>query len=285
MKNELQNNHHSSTTSLNEMNSFMKITPKYTTESYNGTEKLLNKCAVITASYNGVGKAVAIAFAKEGADVALIYNHQQYEKELKSVVKLIEKMGRKVWLFKAFTFDEYKCKRLFENISKKVKNIDILVNTFSISNKNDTEGGHYLLRKNDTLKIQSLFTLGKIAPDFMAKDGVIINSATLCAYAQPDQLIFYAALKAAIKTYTHEMNRMFSVAQKKLRINGITTGFIWSESLPNVLPSYNNLPTNIHSVTPMHPYEVAPLYVFVASAASHPIAGETLDAGGKMYKL
>jgi len=262
----------------------MKITPQYTTDEYKGSEKLLDKSVVVTASDNGVGKAVSIAFAKEGADIIMVYNHLNYEKEVKKTVKLIEKLGRKVWLFKSSTFDEFKCKRLFENILKKVPKIDILVNTFSISNKQETQTGHYLLRKNDSLKIQSLFTLGRLAPEYLATNGIIINSATLCAYAQPDQLIFYAALKAAVKTYTYEMNKMLALTKKSLRINGITTGFIWSDSLPDELPHYSSLPTNINSAAPMHPYEVAPLYVFIASKESKSIAGETLDAGGKIYK-
>lgn len=268
----------------NEINSFMRITPQYTTDDYEGSNKLLNKSIVVTASDNGVGKAVSIAFAKEGANLVMVYNHLKQEKELKKTAKIIENLGRKVWVFKSCTFDEYKCKRLFENILKKVKQIDILVNTFSISNKKDDESAHYLLRKNDTLKIQSLFTLGRVAPDYLNNNGIIINSATLCAYAQPDQLIFYSALKAAIKTYTHEMNRMLSLTKNSLRINGITTGFIWGDTLPEVIPNYENLPTNINSVAPLHPYEVAPLYVFIASQESKSIAGETLDAGGKIYK-
>ena len=267
------------TLSESEISSFMRITPQYTTDDYQGAEKLLNKSIVVTASDNGVGKAVSIAFAKEGADIIMVYNHLKQEKEVRKTVQIIEKVGRKVWLFKSSTFDEFKCKRLFENILKKVSRIDILVNTFSISNKRDDEGGHYLLRKNDSLKIQSLFTLGRLAPN-----GIIINSATLCAYAQPDQLIFYAALKAAVKTYTYEMNKMLALTKKSLRINGITTGFIWSDTLPDELPNYNNLPSNINSAAPMHPWEVAPLYVFIASKESKSIAGETLDAGGKIYK-
>ncbi len=283
MKKKLLFDNPPETITKSEISSFMRITPQYESDNYQGSGKLLNKSAIVTASDNGVGKAVSIAFAKEGANIVMVYNHQKYEKEIKNIVKIIEALGRKVWLFKSCTFDEFKCKRLFENIIKKVKHIDILVNTFSISNKNDSDTGHYLLRKNDTLKIQSLFTMGRLAPEYIAPNGIIINSATLCAYAQPDQLIFYSALKAAVKTYTHEMNRMLSITKNSLRINGITTGFIWSDSFPDVLPNYHNLLSKINSSAPIHPYEVAPLYVFVASEEAKPIAGETLDAGGKIY--
>lgn len=266
------------------INGFMRIIPQYSSDTYQATGKLTNKNAIVTAGDNGVGKAVSIAFAQEGADIVLIYSHQKYEKEIKKIVRTIEHLGRKVWLFKSCTFDEFKCKQLFDKITKQVKKIDILVNTFSVTNKKDSETGHYLLRKNDTLKIQSLFTMGRIAPEYIAPNGVIINSATLCAYAQPDQLIFYSALKTAVKAYTQEMNRMLSLAKNSLRINGITTGSIWSDNFPDALPNYESLPFNINSMAPMHPYEVAPLYVFMASDESKPIAGETLDAGGKIYK-
>jgi len=271
-------------TSQNDISSFMRIKPQYANDNYKSNARLLNKYAVVTASNNGVCKAVSLAFAKEGAHIIMVYNHQKHEKELKQVMKKIEKMGRKAWLFRSCTFDEFKCKRLFQDIVKKVKRIDILVNTFPIYHKAETESGHYLLRKTDTLKIQSLFTLGRVAPEYIAPDGIIINSATLCAYAEPDQLIFYAALKAAIKNYTTEMNHMFGFYKNNLRIHGITTGFIWTESLPDALPNYEMLPDNIKSVSPMHPYEVAPIYVFLASDEAKTIAGETLDAGGKIYK-
>lgn len=260
----------------------MKIKPKYITDTYKGTNKLLNKYAVISLGDNGVAKAVSIAFAKEGAHVVLVYNHHKYESEIKAVAKIIERLGRKVWIIKACTFEEFKCKRLFENILKKVKKIDILVNMFAISNKKDSETGHYLLRKNDTLKLQSLFTLGRIAPEFMAQNGIIINSATFCSYALPDQLIFYSTLKAAIKTYSQEMNRVLSATKRKLRINGITTGLIWTPYLPTKLPEHDTATTQ--TLAPLHPYEVAPLFVFVASDEAKSIAGETLDAGGKGYR-
>lgn len=262
----------------------MKIKPKYSTDAYKGTNKLLNKYAVISLGDNGVAKAVSIAFAKEGAHVVLVYNHHKYESEIKAVAKIIERLGRNVWIIKACTFEEFKCKRLFESILKKVKKIDILVNMFAISNKKDSETGHYLLRKNDTLKLQSLFTLGRIAPEFMAQNGIIINSATLCSYALPDQLIFYAALKAAIKTYSQEMNRILSVTKRKLRVNGITTGLIWTPHLPTEVTQYNHTSNTMQALAPLHPYEVAPLYVFIASDEAKAIAGETLDAGGKGYR-
>lgn len=269
----------------NQINSFMRISPKYVIESYKGSDRLLNKNIVVTASDNGVGKAVSIAFAQEGADIIMVYNHLKYEKEVQKTAKIIEELGRKAWIFKSGTFDDFKCKRLFESILKKVPRIDVLVNNFTVTNKKDDEKGHYLLRKNDTLKIQSLFSIGRLAPEYVATDGIIINSATLCAYAQPDQLLFYSALKAAVKTYTNEMNRMLAFTKKNLRIHGITTGSVWTDILPDTVPNYDNLPSSINPSAPMHPYEVAPLYVFAASDESKSIAGETLEAGGKIFKL
>lgn len=146
MKKEILTEKTAKVQTVNEINSFMKITPQYSNDAYKGSGKLNNKKAIITASDNGIGKAVSIAFAKEGADIVMVYNHENYAKEIKSIGKVIEKLGRKVWIFKSCTFDEFKCKRLFESIFKKVKEIDILVNTFAISHKKESETGHYLLR-------------------------------------------------------------------------------------------------------------------------------------------
>ncbi len=271
------------TTEKNTVSS-IKIKPKYDDTTYKGHNRLAGKKAIITAGNNGVGKAVALAFAKEGADIIMVYNHKKYEKELRIFIKYLEKTGIKVWLFRSCTFDEYKCKQLFENILKKVQKIDILVNTFPIYNKTEIETGHYLLRKTDTLKIQSLFTIGRLAPGYLSKNGVIINSATICAYAQPDQLLFYSALEAAIKNYTSQMSNMLEYYHNKIRVNAITTGFIWTDTFPELIPKYEQLPSCTKSSIPMHPYEVAPLYVFLASDESGSISGETLNAGGRIYK-
>src|SRR5690606_9192982 len=139
MKKEILSEETAKVQAVNEINSFMKITPQYSNDAYEGSGKLNNKKAIITASDNGIGKAVSIAFAKEGADIAMVYNHENYARDIKSTVGMIEKLGRIVWIFKSCTFDEFKCKRRFESISKKVKEIDILVNTFAISHKKVSE--------------------------------------------------------------------------------------------------------------------------------------------------
>src|SRR5690606_5148398 len=109
MKKELKESP-SQFTSENDISSFMWIKPQYANDDYKSNGKLLNKYAVVTASDNGVCKAISLAFAKEGAHIVMVYNHQKHEKELKEIVKKIEKIGRKVWLFRSCTFDEFKCR-------------------------------------------------------------------------------------------------------------------------------------------------------------------------------
>ena len=118
MKKELSTNAPHATAE-NNISSFMKIKPRYSTDDYTGNGRLTDKYVVVTASDNGVGKAVSIAFAKEGADIIMVYNHQKHEKDLRDILKIIEKIGRKVWLFKSGTFEVFKCRKLFENIIKK----------------------------------------------------------------------------------------------------------------------------------------------------------------------
>lgn len=266
------------------IHSTFKIQPRYEPEESHGTDTLSERNVVITATEYGVGKAVALAFAKEGANIVMVYHHDKQERELDQYVKKIKSLGRKVWLFRSSIFEEFKCRKLLENIIKKVQRIDIVVNIFPILNKAHEET-HYLLKKNDTLKIQGLFTMGRLAPEYLDTNGVIINSTYICSYAQPEQLAFFSAMKAAIKNYTMEMHRMLPLYKKNLRSNGITAGFIWTESVPDFLPDYNAAPQEISAVAPMHPYEVAPLLVFLARKEAAMISGETLDARGKIIKV
>lgn len=260
------------------------IQPRYEPEVYNATDALSERNVVITATEYGVGKAVALAFAKEGANIIMVYQHDKHEKELGQFAAKIKSLGRKVWLFRSFIFEEFKCRKLLESIIKKVQRIDIVVNIFPILNKAQEEM-HYLLKKSDTLKIQGLFTMGRLAPEYLDTNGVIINSTYICSYAQPDQLAFFSAMKAAIKNYTMEMHRMLPLYQKNLRSNAVTAGFIWTESVPDSLPDYNAAPQEMSAVAPMHPYEIAPLFVFLARKEAAMISGETLDARGKIIKF
>ena len=259
---------------------YLTIKPKICCNNYQSYRRLENQLAVITAAHDRISKAVAIAYAKEGADLVLIYHHARYEAELLELKSYLETYGRKIHLIKSSTFDEYKCKKLFEQIVKKFGEIDILVNNFPIYHKIEEMDSHYLLKKNDTLKIQSLFTLGKLAHEYLLPNGVIINTASVCAYSQPDQLVFYSAMKAAIKEYTQEMHSMLEYYEKKIRVNGITTGFVWSDTSPEMVEGYENLPLHFKSIRPMHPCDIVPLFVFLASKESTIISGETLNTSG-----
>lgn len=260
---------------------FLMIKPKLCCPDYVSFHRLKGKNAVITSAQDRVGMAVAIAFAKEGANLILIYHHAKYEKSMLDLSNYLKSFGVQVTLIKSSTFDEYKCKKLFQQIFKKVGSIDLLINNFPINNKPEDNDSHYLLKKTDTLKIQSLFILGKICDEYMSNNGVVINTTSICAYSQPDQLVFYSAMKAAVKEYTKELHTMFEYYDKKLRVNGITTGFIWSDLIPEVLEDYETLPLHFKSLQPRHPYEIAPLFVFLASNESTIISGETLNATTK----
>lgn len=264
---------------------FMKMKPKYIDAEYHASEKLKNKTIMITSGANGIAKALALAFAKEGANIILIYSHQKYESALSKLLRQIEKLGCKGWIIKACTFDEFKCKKMFEKALKIVKNIDILINLFSVNNKREMDEAHYLLKNDETLKIQSLFTLGRLAPTYINENGGIIHACTISSYASPEQILFYSALKASIKEYTREMHVMFSKYKKKLRVSAVTTGTIWSNYLPDFLYKNDSMDSKELLVHPMHPYEVVPVFVFLAARGSEPLSGETLNTEGKYYKL
>lgn len=270
------------TSTIQESKNFLIIKPQICCPEYHSFQRLESKTAVITSAHDRVSKAVAIAYAKEGADLVLIYHHSKYEHEMEELKAYLGTIGSKVHCIKSSTFDEYKCRKLFDQIMRKVDKIDVLVNNFPISNKIDPSEGHYLLKKNDTLKIQSLFIIGKLAHEYVSPHGVVINSASVCAYSQPDQLMFYSAMKAAIQEYTKEMHAMMEYYEKNIRVNGITTGFIWNDVPPENLGNYEELPLHLKSIKPKHPYEIVPLFVFLASKESTIISGESLNASSKI---
>lgn len=274
--------HVPSKVSIQDSKNFLIIKPQICCPEYHSFRRLESKTAVITSAHDRISKSVAIAYAKEGADLVLIYHHSNYEQEIEELKVYLKTIGSKVHCIKSSTFDEYKCKKLFEQIVRKVGKIDVLVNNFPISNKTNTSEGHYLLKKNDTLKIQSLFIIGKLAHEYVAPHGVVINSASVCAYSQPDQLMFYSAMKAAIQNYTKEMHSMMNYYEKNIRVNGITTGFIWNDVPLENLKNYEELPLHFKSIKPKHPYEIVPLFVFIASKEATIISGESLNASSKI---
>lgn len=254
------------------------VYPEIVRKNYLGSKKLLSKKALISGGDSGIGQAVAVHFAREGADVAIIY--KESVKDAKETLKLVEKEGRKCILFKGDIAKKAFRKNTFEKIRKEWKNIDILVNNAGIQFPK-TEVGKISddqIRETFDVNIISMISLTRDCLELMKKGGRIICTTSVTAYRGSNHLIDYSATKGAIATFVRSLSA--NLAEKKILVNGVAPGPIWT---PLVKETFENIST-FGKDTPLkragQPSEVAPAYVFLASDDASFITGEIIHING-----
>ncbi|MBU8917839.1 SDR family oxidoreductase [Bacillus sp. FJAT-29953] len=248
--------------------------------NYKPAGKLSGKTAIITGGDSGIGKSVAIYFAKEGADIAIVYleEHQDAE-ETKGI---IEAEGRRCLLFSGDIGNEDYCKEVVKKTIDEFGRLDILVNNAaeqhpqpSILNITSAQ-----LEKTFRTNIFSYFYMTKMALPFLKKGASIINTASITAYHGNEQLLDYSATKGAIVTYTRSLS--LSLAKQGIRVNGVAPGPIWTPLIPSTFTA--DQVATFGSDTPMgragQPYELAASYVFLASEDSSYMSGQMIHVNG-----
>lgn len=255
--------------------------PKTEKNEITASNKLAGKTAVITGGDSGIGKAVALLFAKEGADVAIIYLDE--DSDANDTKKLVEeKYGRKCILIKGDISKEPFCKKSIQKIGKAFGNIHILVNNAAIhyESKSLEEITTPHLLKTFSTNIFSMFWITKAALPFMVKGGSIINTTSVTAYRGSGGLIDYASTKGAIVSFTRSLSA--NLVDKGIRVNAVAPGPIWT---PLIVSSFQkNKVASFGSEVPMkragEPAEVAPCYLFLASDDASYITGQVLHPNG-----
>lgn len=259
-----------------------KMDPKPKTE---GTEylpagKLKDKVALITGGDSGIGRAVAIAFAKEGADIAILYLEEHEDAE--DTKKRVEEEGRQCMLLSGDVGQEGFCSESVKRIIQNFGRVDILVNNAAEQHERDsvediTEEG--LLRTFRT-NIFSMFYLVKACLPHLKEGSTIINTTSVTAYAGHPSLLDYATTKGAIVSFTRSLS--LHLAERGIRVNGVAPGPIWTPLIPATFDAEHV--TSFGENTPMkragQPEEVAPCYVFLASRDSSYMSGQVLHPNG-----
>lgn len=250
--------------------------------SYHGSGRLAGRKAVVTGADSGIGRAVAIAYAREGADILLSYLPEE-EADAKEVVKLIEETGRKAIAMPGDLQDEQYCEQLITSAVEKLGGIDILANVAGKQQYVEDIADLTTEQFDATFKsnVYSMFWLCKAAVKHMKPGSSIINTSSIQAYKPSPILLDYATTKAAINTFSKALAQQ--VASKGIRVNIVAPGPVWTP-----LQVAGGQPTNklaeFGSNTPLgrpgQPVEMAPAYVFLASQESSYISGETLNANG-----
>jgi len=246
-----------------------------------GSNKLENKNCIVTGGDSGIGRAVAIAFAKEGADVAIIYLKEDKDAEITAEI-IKEKYSRKCFLIRADISKEKECVKAIKKINKKFRQIDVLVNNAAVQYpaKKITDISGEQLKLTFAVNIFSMFWLTKASLSHMKKGSCIINTSSVTAYRGSPELLDYSSTKGAIVSFTRSLAE--NLAKEGIRVNGVAPGPIWT---PLIISTFKKTKaTTFGSETPMkrpgQPVEVAPSYVFLASDDAKYMTGQFLHPNG-----
>jgi NAD(P)-dependent dehydrogenase (short-subunit alcohol dehydrogenase family) len=246
-----------------------------------GSGKLRNRIAFITGGDSGIGKAVALLFAKEGADIAISYLNEHVD--AKDTCRTIETFyGRKCLLIPGDVSREKHCISAVNKVIKEFGRIDILVNNAAIHYENEslTKLSTKEILKTFSTNLFSQFWITKAALPHMKKGSSIINSSSVTAYRGSASLIDYASTKGAIVAFTRSLAA--NLAEKGIRVNGVAPGPIWT---PLIVSSFKAKKVASHgSDVPMkragEPVEIAPSYLFLASSDASYMTGQFLHPNG-----
>jgi len=257
-----------------------KMDPKPIALKPQPSKKLNGKVALITGGDSGIGRAVALLFAKEGADVAISYLSEQRDAD--EVKRLVEEAGQRCLLIPGDIRKERQCQKIVTNTIKELGKLDILVNNAatqteqkSITNITDEQ-----LYETFETNIFSMFRITKFALPHLKKNACIINTTSVTAYRGSPSLIDYSATKGAIVTFTRSLAH--NLIDKGIRVNAVAPGPIWT---PLIVGSFDKKKVaSFGSDVPMkragEPAEVAPSYLFLASGDSSYITGQVLHPNG-----
>src|SRR5690349_21449943 len=258
----------------------MKPKPDSSPDYYKGGGKLDAKVAIIPGGDSGIGRAVALAFAKEGADIAVVYLNEH--SDANETKEKVEQRGRKCKLINGDVGDEKFCIEAVAQAISALGHVDILVNNAaeqhvreSILDIDDAQ-----LQRTFRTSIFSMFYMVKAVLPHLKKGSRIINTTSVTAYKGSPHLLDYSATKGAIVTFTRSLS--LQLAEKEINVNGVAPGPIWTPLIPSTFPP--DKVAEFGKDTPMkrpgQPDEVAPCYVFLASEDSSYMSGQVLHPNG-----
>lgn len=256
--------------------------PKYRAPDYKGADKLLGKVALITGGDSGIGRSVAVLYAREGADIAFIHLEEE-EDDAEETVKAVKEEGRKALHFAGDVSDPEFCQKVVQETIKAFGKLDILVNNAAYQQHQETLDELSLEQWDKTFKtnIYGYFFMVKAALPHLKKGAVIINTGSITGLEGSKELLDYSATKGAIHAFTKSLAK--NLVEKGIRVNCVAPGPVWTP----LNPSDREAKDIVHfgEDTPMkrpaQPEEIAPAYVYLASSVdSSYVSGEVLPLLG-----
>lgn len=248
--------------------------------SYKGSGKLMGRKAIITGGDSGIGRAVAIAFAREGADVLISYLSE--DEDAKETAKFIKQEGKKAVLIAGDISDEKHCKSIIDLAMKELGGIDILVNNAAYQMYHESLQDLTAEELDHTFKtsIYAMFYLCKAAEPHLKPGSTVINTTSINAYNPSPGLLAYAATKGAIQNFTAGLGQLW--AEKGIRVNCVAPGPIWTPLIPSTMPAdkVKNFGKDVPLKRAGQPVELSAAFVLLASQDSSYMTSSTIQVTG-----
>ncbi|MFK0335567.1 SDR family oxidoreductase [Rhizobium sp. NPDC090275] len=258
----------------------MQPTPDHGEQSYRGNGRLEGKVALVTGGDSGIGKAVAIAFAREGADVAIAYLNEDDDAE--DTAKWVGEAGRKAVLIPGDLTTETHCNEVIQRTVRELGRIDILVNNAAFQRTYADIGDISVEEWDRTFRtnIYAPFFLSKAATPYMRSGSAIINTTSIQSRQPSPQLLAYASTKGAISNFTAGLAEM--VAERGIRVNAVAPGPIWTPLIPSTMPSEKAAKFGENTLIGRagQPAELAGAYVLLASDLGSYMTGAVVPVTG-----
>jgi NAD(P)-dependent dehydrogenase (short-subunit alcohol dehydrogenase family) len=255
--------------------------PETENPNYKGSKKLKGKNAIITGGDSGIGRSVSVAFAKEGANVAIIYLNEN--NDAKETKQLVEEQGGRCLLISGDICDESFCKKAVQQIVDELGGLDILVNNAAEQHPQESilEIDSEQLEKTFRTNIFSMFHLTKSALPHLKQGSAIINTTSITAYQGHPKLLDYSSTKGAITSFTRSLSSQ--LVEKGIRVNGVAPGPIWTPLISSTFTAeeVSKFGQDTPMKRPGQPEEVAPAFVYLASNTdSSYVSGQILHING-----
>lgn len=258
----------------------MKLKPKADDSQYRGSGKLQGKVALITGGDSGIGRAVAITYAKEGANVAIVY--LKSDDDAKETKQMVEQLGGRATMISGDIGDEAFCQQAVQQTVDEFGQLDILVNNAAEQHpqKSIEDISAQQLERTFRTNIFSMFFMTKAALKYLKEGSAIINTTSVTAYQGSKELLDYSSTKGAIVAFTRSLSQ--NLIEKGIRVNGVAPGPIWTPLIPSTMPQekVESFGQQASMKRAGQPEEVAPSYVFLASDDSSYMSGQVLHPNG-----
>jgi len=256
----------------------MNPEPEIIRKNYKGSEKLKGKVALITGGDSGIGRSVAVHFAKEGANVAIVYFNE--DEDAVETKRMVEEAGQECLLLEGDLKDQKFCQKVVKDTVKKFGGLNILVNNAAMQfPKNSPEEiSQDQLKTTFETNIYPYFYTVQEALNHLKKGDCIINTTSVTAYRGSEHLLDYSSTKGAITSFTRSLSSM--LAKKKIRVNGVAPGPIWTPLIPATFDDVTKFGQDVPMGRAGQPSEVAPAYVYLACEDSSYMTGQVLHVNG-----